>query len=612
MFKTKAINHIALILAAILILTVLLQVSRSEVLLKSFSDASSDLRPSELEPVDALQDNAWSAIPLDRLWIIYDPADTFSTRIKNNTAQVLKEMKKEVRLIDVAQGIPNDARPDGVILALPNLEKLNDMDWLISYVHNGGSAMLAALPDNNDAFFRLYRKLGILEVGQYMSASNIHFNTNLLIGYEGYDFKGTSLENTVLRFKLDERAIVHASTLADIPLIWEMPYGQGTFIMCNGTMLQEKTSRGLIAGSVAKMLPDFIYPIYNAKLMYIDDFPAPIPIVPNLNIFREYKMNNQQFYNRIWWPDMIRLAKQHNLIYTAVLIHNYSDNVTPPFNWRIDGGDMETFGRYGREVMKLGGEIGIHGYNHQSLTLDKRVSKGFGYNAWASIDDMAASIHSALQFSQSVLPNYRIKTYVPPSNALDANGIEALKQSMPDLTNISSLYLEDANDLSYVQEFGINEDGYVSLPRVSSGFAPDTFELWTIANVATTAGIFSHFIHPDDITDDRRNKGLVWFQMRDQYQIFLNDIENRFDWLRSMTASEASNEVERVTLSKPTFDKTPDALKGYINHYTGPQYFILRSDKQIGRTQHCEVSAIDDDVYLIKALNPTFTVEWNE
>lgn len=611
MFKSKAINHIALFLTAVLVLAIMLQISRSDVLLRSYSDAGGDARPSELKPVHALPDKEWSAIPRDRLWIIYDPDDTFSARIKNNAVRVLTEMKKEVRIIEAARRIPNEAPPDGVIIALPDLEKLQDMDWLISYVHDGGSAMLAALLDNNDAFYRMYRKLGILEAGQYMSAANIYFNTNLLIGYGGEEFKDASLENTMLRFTLDNRALVHASALDSNPLLWEMPYGQGKFLVFNGTMLQEKTSRGLIAGSIAMMLPDYIYPVYNAKLMYIDDFPAPIPVASNPGIFREYKMNNQQFYNRIWWPDMIRLAKQHNLVYTASLIHNYSTNVAPPFNWRIDGGDLETFGRYGREVLKLGGEIGIHGYNHQSLTMDKRVSEGFGYKSWASVEDMAASIGASLQFSGNVLPNYKIKTYVPPSNALDANGIAAIKQSMPDLTNISSIYSEDENELFHVQEFGIN-DGYVSLPRVSSGFAPGVFERWKIANIATTAGVFSHFIHPDDITSDAINKGYAWFEMRDQYDTFLSDIENRFNWLRSMTASDASNEVERVALSMPVFDKTPAGMKGYINHYTGPQYFILRTDKRIGRAQQCEATAIDENVYLVKALNHTFTLEWNE
>jgi hypothetical protein len=58
------------------------------------------------------------------------------------------------------------------------------------------------------------------------------------------------------------------------------------------------------------------------------------------------------------------------------------------------------------------------------------------------------------------------------------------------------------------------------------------------------------------------------------------------------------------------FERTADGLHGYINGFTGPQYFILRTDKRIAATTGCTSTSIDDGVYLIRAERPTFLVKW--
>jgi hypothetical protein len=471
--------------------------------------------------------------------------------------------------------------------------------------------MLAFVPEENNDFYRLYRKLGILEAGNYLDVSSLHFRKNVLIGFGDHEFADDSLRNSVLRVKLDESADVLAETDDGMPVIWRNDYGNGSFLMFNGTTLQDKTSRGLLAGCLGFLLPDFIYPIYNAKLMYIDDFPAPPPSEINDRIYQQYQMSVSQYYSQIWWPDMIRFARRYNLRFTGALIVNYLDQTQPPFSWQTDS-DPENFARYAKELLKQGGEIGLHGYNHQSLTTDKRIADVYGYNAWPNTAAMADSIEAALAFERSVLPNYEVRTYVPPSNEMDAGLRAVLKAKLPDLTNISSLYLEDADQITYGQEYGLGDDGIVNLPRITSGFAPGIYEEWSAANSVTAYGLFSHFVHPDDSYDSERSRGLDWKELRERFDSFLSDIDKHYRWLQPTTASEASNAVERLAISTPVIEKNQSGISGYINSFTGPQYFLLRSDKHIASTENCEWSLIDDGAYLIKALRPAFTVKWRE
>ncbi len=51
---------------------------------------------------------------------------------------------------------------------------------------------------------------------------------------------------------------------------------------------------------------------------------------------------------------------------------------------------------------------------------------------------------------------------------------------------------------------------YITFPRYSSGYDYQEFDRWMIYNGITINGVFSHFIHPDDILDPERNHGLSW------------------------------------------------------------------------------------------------------
>src|SRR5690606_9546319 len=140
---------------------------------------------------------------------------------------------------------------------------------------------------------------------------------------------------------------------------------------------------------------------------------------------------------------------------------------------------------YGREVLKTGGEIGIHGYNHQSLTFREDIAKEYGYYPWNSYEDMEASVREVVTFIERAFPNYDAVSYVPPSNVLSEEGRTALVNNWENLRVIASLYEDDPKGYSYVQEFEIAEDGIVEMPRITSGYyeAPDM--LWLEASVMT-------------------------------------------------------------------------------------------------------------------------------
>ncbi|RCW45602.1 DUF2194 domain-containing protein [Paenibacillus prosopidis] len=604
--KIRLNRNVYLIIIGVVLLAIGVQITQSQFVLQFSSNEQ--MNSSVKQWKDAVASRPASSTAAPPYCLAFDGADEYSVKVNDQALHVLQYMKKPVKDIDIRQRELNPSGCEAVLVSVQQLGLLGETQVLADYVNQGGYAFLTVQPVQDDAFFRLYRKMGILDVGDISDSQGIKLTSNVLIGERGLLIDDSFVTNPVMSVELDEKSRMHATTASGMPLLWEFPYGEGKFMVFNGAMLQEKINRGLLAGAISMLQPDFIYPIFNSKIMYIDDFPAPISKVLDAAIYRDFRRDRPTFFRDVWWPDMLKAAKRFDIRYSAVLIESYHDEITPPFRSPKDA-DEEGLISYGREVLKSGGEIGLHGYNHQSLILSQAVADEFGYNAWQSVDDMAKAIEEVVRFAKTAFPNYTMLTYVPPSNVLSPEGREALKKGWPDIAVISSLYGEDASGLAYVQEYEIAKDGILEMPRVTSGYLEGTFERWAEASTMTSLGIFSHFLHPDDLLNTERNRGLNWEKLYEKYSDMLARLDTTYPWLRPMTSTEAANGMAEMLSSSVEWNRSGPTLHGSIQPYRSEAFFILRTEKTIRSHVGCTVLKIDDGTYLITAGKAEFDIE---
>lgn len=539
--------------------------------------------------------------------IVYDET---TVALKNNAEKTLEYMQKSTRTYDVAEGKVDYDRCPTIMLSTSYLKDLGTVEDIENYVSAGGHLFLMNVLEMDAHFDILYRKLGILDFNDFVTMNGVHMLSNVLVGATGKTFLEESLVDVSLGVALNSDATIYMESTTKNPVLWKADYGQGTFMVFNGGLLFEKTSRGLIAGAVSLMEPDYVYSIFNTKVFFIDDFPSPIAKGRNDLIYKEYKKNLASFYQSVWWPNMLSSAANEDIRYTGAIIESYLDSVTPPFD-SVEDKEFVYLISFGRELIQSGGEIGFHGYNHQSLTMDQNISSSFGYNAWTSSEDMEKSIQELQKYTKQAFPSYKVTTYVPPSNVLSEEGRQALINSWPELTTISSLYMEDNTNRSYIQEFEVAEDGIIEMPRISSGYDRNESDDWAIANTLTSIGVFSHFVHPDDVISTDRSGG-SWSEMYKEFDRFMKDIHNTYPWLRAMKASEAAMDIASTLQTTSTIEKSNNVVKGTIENYMNEQHFILRTDKKIDRLDNCKVTKIDDGTYLIKALAAQFEVTLKE
>lgn len=338
-------------------------------------------------------------------------------------------------------------------------------------------------------------------------------------------------------------------------------------------------------------------------------FPAPIPKGSEQEIREEYRRSVSRFIKDIWWPDMIALSYKYDFKYTTVFIQSYNNKVSPPFDNPVDENPTNMI-TYGREVLKHGGELGLHGYNHQSLTLDENSAKYYYQLPWINAEDMAESVRTAENYFHRIFTNYQLMTYVPPSNVLDNTGRQALIEALPNLQNIASVYNEDDAMVSYVQEFEIADDGIIELPRITSGFLFNEFQEWSMANALTSLGVFSHFVHPDDVLDIHRSQGNSWSVLHDHFDKMFTVLKEGYPWLKAYTSSEAASQMEKYLRTEMFIKQDEESIKVYFNNYSpGTEIsFILRTDKKISKEKNCTVQKIDSGTYLVTTDNKSMEI----
>lgn len=543
-----------------------------------------------------------------RYCVAFSSSNESSKLLMNNAVKTLELMKRSPVPVDLDSTSLSLPACDVLLSAVDRVEALGSGEALEEFVHDGGYLLFLTSLQPDPEFVVLHRKMGISSFEYQVSTYGIRLDSTILIGEKGLEIEDEFLYNSSLLVSLDGHAELMATSAEEIPLIWKTIYGKGAFVVCNGSFLEEKLNRGMLAGAISLMEPDFIYPIFNAKVFFIDDFPAPVAKGRHPVIYEQYKKELPVFYREIWWPNMLGVAKRNDIRYTGVLIETYGDDVTPPYPNPIDAVRMNLIS-YGREILKSGGELGIHGYNHQPLTMDQAVADHFDYTAWKNTGDMVSSIEEALDYAEGSFPSYTLTSYVPPSNVLSTEGRAALLEAWPDLTVISSLYLEDKTGISYVQEYEITADGVIEMPRVTSGYMERQFDRWAEANAMTAVGVFSNFVHPDDAISEDRSFNMTWEEIYRSFENNMARVKRTYPWVRPLTATEAALDMAHVLNTQVQIEQTDNSIEGTLSTGGKETFFILRTERKIGRLTNCKVNRIDEGVFLVTVDDSRFKLE---
>ena len=313
-----------------------------------------------LDPITAKNINENSSSQKTSTLVLYDSIDDDDREQLTVVTDTFDSMRIKYDIYDINEPYEFDTfindDYEAIIITFYNLDKLNqDVLDLVQWVEDGGRVLFSIRPEVSSTYIAVYRKLGITSYGNdFTSIATIHFNDDLFPGMMGISLDSGFVDDTSLAIQLDEQAHIHLVS-ADrnaTPILWDFDQGEGRFVIINSDQFTNKYDRGLICAAYSLLFDTIVYPVINSSMVFIDDFPGPIPEGSDEIIYREFGKDIEGFYINIWWPDMKDFTRRYGLEYTGLLIETYNEKVAPPF---IDVKSVERYEYFGDSLLDAGG-----------------------------------------------------------------------------------------------------------------------------------------------------------------------------------------------------------------------------------------------------------------
>ena len=523
--------------------------------------------------------------------VLYNSTEANSVLAEEDIRSLFEQLHVEADFADLSvETVPSFETYEKVVTALVEYDILGERAYeLLDWVENGGGLFIY-FPPQGDTFFRaLSAQMGIQESGwQMYELPGFRCTSDLLLGGTGNDYMIEEPFESALTLSLSNDCIVHivSADERDLPVLWERRNGDGKIVFMNFGIMG-KAYRGLYAAAYSLLSDAFSWPVINGSAFYLDDFPSPVPSGTSTYIERDYGLSVSDFYTNIWWPDLLEFVEQYGIRYSGMVIEDYSDDLDGPFETNMNS---QRFQYFGSSLLRNGGEIGLHGYNHIPLCregfdadfgddyVQGTYERLFDYDYWQTREDMSASIEELISFTESLYPGVTPQVYVPPSNILSEEARHMLAEDFPQIKAIASIYFE--GDVEYIQEFEVAEDGIVETPRVISGLIIDSFMEISALSELNLHYVNSHFQHPDDVLDVDRGAEAGWEAMKNRLGEYLDWLYTSAPDIRNLTASEMAGAVQRYYYLDVEQEVTEDEIILDLTNFQDEAFLFLRINER--------------------------------
>ncbi len=596
-----------IICGLVLALAIFFQLNRTDWFVKTFSSKNlmSVVDDGNLDSLEVWGDNG-----RDDILCIYDPTSVYSTMDNIEVSKYLRKLKKHVDSHKFYESVELD-QYDAVMLMMDSLADYPNKaeEDLLDYVYRGGTVVICGGAEENN---NLMYHTGIRNsASELVTAPGIQVHGDALFGESNFKVNDENITNYALPCTLTSDCKRYLSSYDGVPLVWSRNYGDGKFIVINSDGYARKIGRGLLIAAVSQIHDDFIYPVIASKVMFIDDFPAPVPDGTLPSIYNEFQMSTRDFFRYVWWPDMVGFARKYDLQYTGFIIETYNDHVHGDFVSDTGVTTKQYLVSYGRELLKINGELGLHGYNHQPLAPAGYNQKDLEYNPWESTAQMEQALTELKNYIGEVYPDYVLRSYVPPSNILSPEGRATIRKVFPTVNIFCSLYDGDYQERCYYQDFDRLEDGTYNIPRISAGFVVRDELYWKSIYIANAYGMISHFVHPDEMyyTDE---ENVSWILFRKKFGEFAKRLQDDFSWIRASTTSEAARYMDTYfDLDYRSIYLANGDLQFKVQGHRGKEaFFVFKTTKKIKRAVNCTLRKLGTNTYLLVTKNKECTISF--
>lgn len=556
---------------------------------------------------------------LQEVLLVCHGDDPYGNAVAENVAITLTHGKIQFAVLDLANGgFPQElGRYDSVILCTERVDELKPALALeIShYVQSGGALVMAYRGWNRYLSTLLGVRTAIPEPDYRSEGTDgLHFREEIFPGTadEFIDDAEWRFEHCQLDLDtedLTEDCSVLASDAHGRPILWYREAGRGRIIVWNTAILSCRALRGFFLQSLMAVMPRSVSAIAGIGLLQIDDFPPALSDAANAPVTEEYPgMDRSRFYFDVWLPDMLEIARRHALAFTCYTIVNYHDVDTRSPAKSNGLRDIALAGQIKERVQKFRDhaetlEFGFHGYNHVPMTAD----------GWTDLSALEKKLRVSREIWEDHLPGKRAPlSFVPANNQYHAEHLQILMEIFPEIRVVCSLYSTGDPTMGEFRDFGPEpwRSNLLCLPRETCGYEPTPKQRMMQLSQIASLGIWTHFMHPDDIydtpgegvpSDQSRNPDRrLWRAVNQRgksglltlFEDWIGETRRRYPWLEFMKTSGAIEHYNQFSAAQPLVFHTRDAIS--IQCDTSQLYYVrLGEDEKLQAARGAEILACD-------------------
>ena len=509
--------------------------------------------------------------------------------------------------LEVLSELPDPAGEDlpGLVLVDPDFS--GDADRAKALLEQGVDLVYMDFPDENalKANASLRFLMGIQDIrSSYAQIVGIRLYPGFLLGGERYYVPQTEEEKKrddldlsvpwyVIRIgtktyiqgvfggelaKQVEQKIIRNE---DLPAIaWRNSVAKGDVYVVGGHLMQDlQTGMGLLAAIMAQRGPEYLYPVVNARMFSILNYPETAD-ENSTSYLRIYGREQTDMQRNITIPMLEAQQRQYNLALSCFMAPQlmYQEDDPP---------QVDLMNEYLSQLSELDGELGLSLLRRSEISLQEKLQRdeafleeqGSGYTIAAVCADPAEL-----------------------EEVTERLGTEPLERVQTVLTQP----IEGVPLLSYLAE-------NVTLQQFTANAETHTYrEDLRLLGLQTALGYSNPYFDMETV---------LWPQsVDDQWQIKSREVFSNittynaaFDGFEAATASEGDTKVRKFLNLDYTVTREGDTLQVEVDGFVQSASFVLRTfGEKILEVRGGSWSELEEGSYLITVTQPEFSIDLEE
>lgn len=492
-----------------------------------------------------------------------------------NIARQLDCLKKKYKIYRTMEDIPISMKEDInlFILCSSKTEGYYSYDDIIEASKLGIDIIFAVLPSGQELSQEWLDLLGIRYLGSRYTQKGIVCFDNFLVGgirwYEDYKIrtlriKTTSVCKTYVAGINDSLLQEHRRNEDATDIIWRTILNNSRIFVINGNFFTNMSHIGMLNAVLSKLNSDYLYPVINAKMLFIVDAPY-LSNENEVEMERRYARNANRFLEEIAIPGIVSLSMALEIqpqFYGTAYFEDSSNGLSSHSVHFLD-----------KELIKIGGDIQVSA-NQNKIS---KITKGIKV-----FESITGEKVTSILFQDN---NTRIEKQIV--DALSYTG------------NISSLI----HDWNYAQDLCI-KDNYAYIPMMTNGYDINDTILLQFDEAASSLGLITHGISMEDMIYPSSDKD-DWSTAYKDFSASYYTACQKYPYLDGINATGLEQRVRQYLLMEPEVIYKKSGIYLEIENLYTQGFFILRTEKRIKAMSSGTYKELEEGVYLLTITSPS-------